>query len=312
MNLDPETRKGYYISAEMKRVWAVEMEMLNKLLEVCKKYNLRVFAEGGTLLGTVREHGYIPWDDDIDMAMPREDYDKLREIASEEFKAPYFFQCGYTDLFPRGQTKIRKNGTAAIFKYDIFKDYHHGIFIDILPLDSLPNDKKEFDVLLDERVKERSKLYLYCNYRFSFTNWVYNWNYLKLYLEVRKVGFNNYFSKYDNLMKKYSHEECDNVSIISWGDDRRYIRNKSWYREAVYLPFEDILIPVPVDYDLVLRKQYGDYLKPVKASSEHGATLVLDSEHSYLDYLPSLRKKHKWDRWKSRWDFIKRFFIQRK
>ena len=81
MNLEPETRNGYYISADMKKVWAVEMQLLKKLLEVCEKHHLRIWAEGGTLLGAVRHHGYIPWDDDIDMAMLRDDYDKLQAIA---------------------------------------------------------------------------------------------------------------------------------------------------------------------------------------------------------------------------------------
>lgn len=67
------------------------MEVGKKLLAVCEKHHLRIFAEVGTLLGTIREHGFIPWDDDIVMAMPREDYDKLQFIAKEEFKKPYFF-----------------------------------------------------------------------------------------------------------------------------------------------------------------------------------------------------------------------------
>ena len=92
MNLEKEIRNGYEISADMKKVWAVEMELLKKLLEVCEKHHLRIWAEGGTLLGAVREKGFIPWDDDIDMAMPREDYDKLQTIAKDQFKAPFFFQ----------------------------------------------------------------------------------------------------------------------------------------------------------------------------------------------------------------------------
>lgn len=66
------------------------MQLLNKLLKVCGKHHLKVWAEGGTLLGTIRDKGFIPWDDDIDMAMMRDDYDKLQSVAKEEFKAPFF------------------------------------------------------------------------------------------------------------------------------------------------------------------------------------------------------------------------------
>lgn len=308
MNLEPETRKGHYISAEMKKIWAVEMEMLIKLLDICKRHNLRIFAEGGTLLGAVRDRGYIPWDDDIDMAMPREDYDKLRAIASEEFKAPYFFQCGYTDLFPKGETKIRKDGTAAIFKHDVFSNYHHGIFIDIFPLDSLPNDKEKLELLLKERMSKRIKLDLYCNYKFSLTKWGYNWQYLKSYISVKKVGFKKYFQNYDELMKSYSHEDCRLVSIISWSENERYIREKAWYRDVMYLPFEDIEIPVPIDYDNILKKQFGDYMIPVKGQSMHGTSLVMDTEHSYLDYLPVLRRQYKKNKWNYKWNYLKRLF----
>ena len=75
MNLETEVRRGYTIPAEMKRVWKVQIDLLKKLLEVCRKHNLHIWAEGGTLLGTVREQGYIPWDDDIDMVMLRDDYE---------------------------------------------------------------------------------------------------------------------------------------------------------------------------------------------------------------------------------------------
>lgn len=92
MNLDKEIRQGYEISSEMKKVWNVQMKLLKKLLEVCDKHHLKIWADGGTLLGTVRDHGYIPWDDDIDMVMLREDYDKLLEIAPKEFEEPFFFQ----------------------------------------------------------------------------------------------------------------------------------------------------------------------------------------------------------------------------
>ena len=90
--LNEEIRYGYTITRQMKEVWAVELDLLNKLLEVCKKHNISVFASGGTMLGAVRHKGFIPWDDDIDMMMFREDYEKLCLVAPLEFRYPYFFQ----------------------------------------------------------------------------------------------------------------------------------------------------------------------------------------------------------------------------
>ena len=306
MNIDPETRNGYYISPEMKQIWAVEMKLLNKLLEVCKKHNLRIWAEGGTLLGAVREHGYIPWDDDIDMAMLREDYDKLREIAKEDFNAPFFFQCGYTDIFPHGQTKIRIDGTSAILKGDIYQNFHQGIFIDIFPLDIIPSDERTFREFKGIRSKMKKNLELYCKHYFSFSNLKQNIMFLKVYCHIKRIGFCNYFKLYDELVKKYSKKDFKNVSIISWSAESKYIRERSWYKETLYIPFEDIMIPIPSGYHEILSKQYGDYLSPVKEVNQHGDFAILDPNRHYKVLLPSLRKEHRWDLWKIRWNNTKK------
>jgi lipopolysaccharide cholinephosphotransferase len=282
------------------------MKLLNKLLEVCKKNNLRIFAESGTLLGAVREHGYIPWDDDIDMAMPCEDYDKLREVAIQEFQAPFFFQCGYTDMFPNGLTRLRMDGTSAITYNSIYHNYHQGMFIDIFPLDSIPDNSDDLQNFF-KRISETSKIKLYNSHHISFLNLVYDWKVMKMHYLIKKNGLAFYFRKHDELVKLYQNKKCSRFSIISWSINPRNIREKKWYDETIYLPFEDILIPAPKGYDSILSTQYGNYMKPVKAPTEHGTFIALDSEHSYLDYLPELRKIHKWDSWKSRWNTLKRF-----
>ena len=92
MIIEEEIREGYTISSKMKEIWAIQMKMAGFLFKVCDKYGLRVWAEGGTLLGAIREKGFIPWDDDMDFMMLREDYDKLIEVADKEFTSPYHLQ----------------------------------------------------------------------------------------------------------------------------------------------------------------------------------------------------------------------------
>lgn len=138
--LNEETRGGYTVSSEMKKVWAVELDLLQYLLEVCERHNLRIYAEGGTLLGAVRHKGYIPWDDDIDMIMLREDYDKLMSLA-DEFKHPYFLQNVYTDAhYTHRHAQIRNCNTACWAKHAKKRreKYNQGIFIDIFPADNMP------------------------------------------------------------------------------------------------------------------------------------------------------------------------------
>lgn len=308
MNLKSETRNGHFISTEMKKVWAVEMQLLKKLLEVCEKHHLHIWAEGGTLLGAVRHHGYIPWDDDIDMAMLREDYDKLQAIAKDEFKAPYFFQSGYTDQFPNGFSKLRMDGTAAIIPYEIYQSFHQGIFIDIFCYDAVPDDKTIFEEqkrMAEEKIK---LLKIYCDPYWSFTDFRHNWKVIKAKWTVGRKGFTPCFKEFDDLYKKYHISDNKNVSFIAFYYElERYLRDKHWYDETIYLPFEDIQMPVPKDYDKILSLQYGDYMKPVKAPTMHGGFEILDTEHSYLDLLPAIREKHKYDNWKERKKHLLKF-----
>ena len=294
MNLEEETRKGYTISKKMKSIWNIQMKMVKKVLTVCKKYNLKIWADGGTLLGTVREHGYIPWDDDVDLVMLREDYNKLLEIAPKEFKDPYFFQCAYTDKFyPRGHSQIRYNGTTAILPTEINCKFNQSIFIDIFVYDYLPKDKNLFvDRLLKaEHLRNLMNTRVYGSLNPKDPGWMIRTLLSRIYFFF--VPFKKIFSQFEKL---YSEYDCE-LDYKKLGCPTFYLSQvfnirmeRDWYSETILMPFEDIQMPVPIGYDEILKNQYGDYMTPVKAPNMHGST-IFDPDRPYKEVLHALKSQ---------------------
>ena len=129
----------------MKRIWAMELDMVRRFVEVCEEHHLKYWMMGGTLLGAVRHKGFIPWDNDIDLAMPRKDYNRLLEIGPNAFQKPMFFQTPVTDgsRFFNTFVKIRNgNGTAAS-REEFESGMNCGIFIDIFCLDEIPDSPRK-------------------------------------------------------------------------------------------------------------------------------------------------------------------------
>ena len=295
MTLEEEVRKGYKIPAEMKRVWQVQLDLLKKLLDVCERHNLRIWGDGGTMLGTVREHGYIPWDDDIDMVLLRPDYDKLIQIASGEFKHPYFFQCAYSEKnYARGHAQLRMDGTSAILRGDIGNSFHMGIFIDIFPYDAVPDDETERTSLLETRNHLFKKMYGISK------GWTVRHPFSSLIDLTKRRSLKRLFHEYEDVLRSHKIEDNRCVSCLSYQIDlKHFLRDKHWYDETVYLPFEDMMMPLPKDYDLILRQQYGDYMTPRQAPSYHGGFLFLDANVPYDVFLARHKgeiRRVKWER----------------
>ena len=300
MNLQQETRNGYTISAQTKKVWSIQMDMAKKLIEVCKRHHLGIWAASGTLIGCVREHGYIPWDDDIDMVMLREDYDKLLSIADQEFKHPYFLQSAYSEkvFYPREHAQLRFANTAAIIPYDIFADFDQSIFIDIFVMDGIPNDVN----LLSQKLKKINKIkFLLQKKTFGYrlrwgapSTWI-KWFHLKWHYLFH--SFVNTYRDLEDELRKTPIANSKYVTKVGLFSTMKYITSrkldKDWYSETLYMPFEDMQMPVPAEYDKILTTLYGDYMKPAQAPTCHGEFAALDTEKSYKEYLPQLRAKAK-------------------
>jgi len=141
-----EKRQDYKISSKMKKIWSIEIELLQILLDICIRHNLKCWVDSGTLIGAIRDKGFIPWDDDIDMVMMRDDFNKLSIIIEKELEFPYFFETIETDRFcPYKTAKLMKAGTTANINNSKGRQC---IFIDIFVYDAVPTKLREINKYL--------------------------------------------------------------------------------------------------------------------------------------------------------------------
>lgn len=288
-----EERSGFSVPVIMKEVWAVELDLLLELKRVLDKYELRWYAIGGTLLGAVRHGGFIPWDDDIDIAMPRVDYDRLQQIAEKEFAYPYFYQDEYSDpgvLF--GHAKLRNSKTTGISSNYLEEkhgecSFNMGIFIDIFPIDNIPDDSKTA-LNWEKSISDIAQL----AWRFR----KYTHRHLPAYdgileRQVKRLqdegDINMFFKMYNDALSFYYTAKTKEICLYSL-----YCKEKRWrfssddFKEVIMLPFENIEIPVPAGYEHILTQLYQDWkvLKqlPTMHSSINGS--LYDTDCSYMNY----------------------------
>lgn len=279
-----EIRSDFLVSEKRKKIWHTELQLLETFDSVCKKYNLKYYAEFGTLLGAVRHGGFIPWDDDIDIIMFRDDYMKLQEIAADEFKEPYFFQNSYTDLVLWSISKLRDSRTTAIEFKDMDPEFNQGIFIDIYPYDDVPDQKNFSENILNVQREvwqtvvnaERMKYYLSQGVSFHTDSDIL---YDLLNLPVRER-----FRQFE-LLNSSHYGTSENVQFITHAICHGIaVRKRDWFSETVYLPFEYLTIPAPAGYDQILTIQYGDYHQYLMGGSAHEG-IFWDPDRPYLYYM---------------------------
>lgn len=277
------------LSAEkLRQAQLVELEILLEFDRICKENDLTYQLFSGTLLGAVRHNGFIPWDDDIDVAMLRKDYNKFLSIYSNATNSKYFLQSYETDPnFFRQFARLRKNFTLYLQESYKDIDMHHGIFIDIFPFDNVKIDSvmEEFRYKL---IRIISRINIIRNMGISKKS-----NFLKRSLGWIIESSNRIIKKstYDKLETKIMeyNEKTDCIYIThlteSMGSNahkRCIVKKKDFYNQIEW-EFEKHLFPIPRNYDEILTNQYGNYmcLPPAdKRVPHHG---VIDFETNTLN-----------------------------
>lgn len=292
--LDEEERCGYVVSHEKKKVWAVMLDLLAEFDRVCQKHGIKYFASGGTMLGAVRHKGFIPWDDDMDVMMFRKDYNKLCEIGPEEFRQPYFFQNKQTDPFCGVfMSKLRNSNTAALARQEmdpINKTSNRGIFIDIFPLDNIPDAEEERETFLKSLNEERLKVYQAGRRIGIFSEDIGIRHFIKkfkfhFYSKRRKnelYKYINAYNSYNSLCQKYLDYDTEMFASLQFQAEKKHFKYISDYEKCVMMDFEFLKIPVGLGYDHALKLFYGDYMKCVQYPHH---SCLFDTDNSYKDYL---------------------------
>ncbi len=283
-----EVRSDFLVDKKRKKVWAVELEMLEKLDEVCKKHGITYWVFYGTLLGAVRHQGFVPWDDDIDVVMFRDHYERFQEVAPYEFQEPYFFQNSYTDRRIWALSKIRDSRTTGIEFRDL-RDFHQGIFIDIFPLDSVSDGIREESIRLRDMQRLLWSLVtdpvnvLLC-LKQELLEGKRKPSDIQIFLEIAKKDIRERFRLFEKFNLTHFGETEDLNYIMEDIIPSKYKSvKKEWFCETLYFPFEYMQVPVPIEYDKILTQCYGDYHQYIPGGTAH-ENIILDPELPYDEY----------------------------
>lgn len=268
------------------------LQLFQELDEICKENNLRYVMAGGTAIGVVRNEGFIPWDDDVDVYMPRDDWNKLVELSRTALPEHRALQCvdvdrSYTNTFPR----YASTDSCALHKHQIIGDDTAGEIIDVLTLDPIPADDKEYE-------KYRTHMMIYSELVNIAVVFGARWEipvskYLRYLFSYTFLGKDRTLKKLEKIMFSYKEEDCPRYAM-RWGGCP-FLFDKDMMFPVKYMNFEGIKVMVPHRMSDYLIWHYGDewsYIPPHGERESHDAITVEGISYQELreDYLPGIKK----------------------
>ena len=256
---------------ELKELQKVELKTVKEILKIFDAHQIRYFMLGGTLLGAIRHKGFIPWDDDIDLGVPRKDYDRFLEVASKELP-PHLKAVTFEDEKdaerPIYYCQVKDLNTEIV-QHIAKKDYKTNVWIDIFPLDGMPDNPAQRKIhcfrLLYWRMRLQFSMFDENVHLHRKSRPLHEKALIRFY-QITKFGSHSkpydIMKKLDKAMRMYDYDRQNFIINFKGTWKLKEMFPKKVYSEGKMYPFEDIEMRGPENYDYVLSQMYGDYMTP--------------------------------------------------
>lgn len=257
-----------YDDKTLKHLQKVQIMILKYFIKICEENNLLYFIYGGSLLGTIRHEGFIPWDDDIDVIMFREDFEKLNKIFEKNIDDKYrFINVLNEETYHYTFGRLMLKNTLFEEWWASQVDYTHNIFIDVFILDNIPKNKfKRFIHRWSSFLLNQLTMYAFIKFDNNSKLKKIIQQLTHYLIKILPMSPYSIKRKCVETFTKYENQDCDEVC------DFPAICQMPIYYKTDWLPlkkakFEDLEVNIPNDYDKILTRTYGDYMKlPPKES----------------------------------------------
>ncbi len=280
-----EIRENFQVDVTMKTVWAAELEVLSEVAKVCERHGLTWYMAFGSLLGAVRHKGFIPWDDDIDICLKRDDYIQLLQYLPKELPEGYVVRSPLLESWYPEYHSCVANSDSISMEPEHLKKFHGCPFIvgiDVFPLDFLEEGEETSLRLSLFKAARQAALLAKSGEKNKKLNEILNLLEKKCDVTIDRNGLSENTSEdcrnelsarlwglANDIVMSGSRHKTDKLSMYL--DYLRFGKfyQTAWFEEMEWMPFEDFMVPVPSEYDKILRATYGDYSVCVRNTTLH-------------------------------------------